>query len=144
MDYSIYLSQPFFFVLFQILILLVTVYAMAQRFKFGTTQEWMGAATPAGKDPQSAECRYADYRRRKAVALHRYVLRCKSILANYVLFGRMNIPFSRRLVADEHRNGTVYHGYAGIGGADILSFQDSLYHQRGVNGGYLSELHCRE
>jgi len=38
-------------------------------------------------------------------------------------------------VADEHRNGTVYHGYAGIGGADILYLsQDREYHQRGVNG----------
>ena len=38
-------------------------------------------------------------------------------------------------MADEHRNGTVYHGYAGIGGTDILYLsQDSLYHQCGVNG----------
>ena len=49
MDYSIYLSQPFFFVLFQILILLVTVYAIGSEFKFGTTQEWMGLPHPQEK-----------------------------------------------------------------------------------------------
>ena len=83
---------------------------------------------------QSAECRYADCRRRKAVTLHRYVLR-------YRHTGKLRVvrtdehTVSRQLVADEHRNDTVYHGYAGIGGADILYLsQDSLYHQRGVNG----------
>ena len=35
MDYSIYLSQPFFFVLFQILILLTTVYSIGGELKFG-------------------------------------------------------------------------------------------------------------
>ena len=76
MDYSIYLSQPFFFVLFQILILLVTVYTIGSEFKFGTTQEWMGAATPAGKDP--ANLRNADMLTAvagKLLPLHRYVLR---------------------------------------------------------------------
>ena len=30
LDYSVYLSQPFFFVLFQVLVLLITVYAGCQ------------------------------------------------------------------------------------------------------------------
>ena len=55
MDYSIYLSQPFFFVLFQILILLVTVYSIGSEFKFGTTQNWMRAATPPDKDPANLQ-----------------------------------------------------------------------------------------
>lgn len=50
MDYSIYLSQPFFFVLFQILILLVTVYAIGSEIKFGTAQEWLKTSIPRGKD----------------------------------------------------------------------------------------------
>ena len=39
MDYSIYLSQPFFFVLFQILILLTTVYSIGGELKFGSAGE---------------------------------------------------------------------------------------------------------
>lgn len=97
MDYSIYLSQPFFFVLFQILILLVTVYAIGSEFKFGTTQEWMGAATPAGKDP--ANLRNADMLTAVAGKLLPYTVMFSviGILANYVLFGRMNIPFQGSL-----------------------------------------------
>lgn len=97
MDYSIYLSQPFFFVLFQILILLVTVYAIGSEFKFGTTQEWMGAATPAGKDP--ANLRNADMLTAVAGKLLPYTVMFSviGILANYVLFGLMNIPFQGSL-----------------------------------------------
>lgn len=97
MDYSIYLSQPFFFVLFQILVLLVTVYAIGSEFKFGTTQEWMGAATPAGKDP--ANLRNADILTAVAGKLLPYTVMFSviGILANYVLFGLMNIPFQGSL-----------------------------------------------
>ena len=97
MDYSIYLSQPFFFVLFQILILLVTVYTIGSEFKFGTTQEWMGAATPAGKDP--ANLRNADMLTAVAGKLLPYTVMFSviGILANYVLFGLMNIPFQGSL-----------------------------------------------
>lgn len=97
MDYSIYLSQPFFFVLFQILILLVTVYAIGSEFKFGTTQEWMGAATPAGKDP--ANLRNADMLTAVAGKLLPYTVMFSviGILANYMLFGLMNIPFQGSL-----------------------------------------------
>ena len=97
MDYSIYLSQPFFFVLFQILILLVTVYAIGSEFKFRTTQEWMGAATPAGKDP--ANLRNADMLTAVAGKLLPYTVMFSviGILANYVLFGLMNIPFQGSL-----------------------------------------------
>lgn len=97
MDYSIYLSQPFFFVLFQILILLVTVYTIGSEFKFGTTQEWMGAATPAGKDP--ANLRNADMLTAVAGKLLPYTVMFSviGILVNYVLFGLMNIPFQGSL-----------------------------------------------
>ncbi len=44
MDYSIYLSQPFFFVLFQILILLTTVYSIGSELKFGSAGEWLEMA----------------------------------------------------------------------------------------------------
>lgn len=44
LDYSVYLSHPFFFVFFQVLILLTTVYAVGSEIKFGTGDEWLAAA----------------------------------------------------------------------------------------------------
>ena len=37
LDYSVYLSQPFFFILFQVIVLLVTVYAVGSEIKKGNT-----------------------------------------------------------------------------------------------------------
>lgn len=44
LDYSVYLSQPFFFVLFQVLILLVTVYCVGSEIKFRTGDNWLAVA----------------------------------------------------------------------------------------------------
>ena len=97
MDYSIYLSQPFFFVLFQILVLLVTVYSIGSEFKFGTTQNWMRAATPPDKDP--ANLQNASILAAVAGKLLPYTLVFSAIgiLANYVLFGPLHIPFQGSL-----------------------------------------------
>ncbi|MBR5541356.1 MAG: ABC transporter permease [Bacteroides sp.] len=43
-NYVIYLSQPFFFVFLQILLLLVTTYALGSESKFGTSDEWLQSA----------------------------------------------------------------------------------------------------
>lgn len=43
-NYAIYLTQPFFFVLLQILLLLVTTYALGSESKFGTSDEWLETA----------------------------------------------------------------------------------------------------
>ena len=43
-NYTIYLSQPFFFVFLQILMLLVTTYALGSESKFGTSDEWLQSA----------------------------------------------------------------------------------------------------
>ena len=43
-NYAVYLSQPFFFVFLQILLLLVTTYALGSESKFGTTDEWLHTA----------------------------------------------------------------------------------------------------
>ena len=43
-NYSVYLSQPFFFVFLQILLLLVTTYALGSESKFGTSDEWLETA----------------------------------------------------------------------------------------------------
>ena len=44
LDYSIYLTNPFFFILLQILILLVTLYVLGSEIKFGTAGNWLQTA----------------------------------------------------------------------------------------------------
>ena len=43
-NYAIYLSQPFFFVFLQVLLLLVITYALGSESKFGTSDEWLESA----------------------------------------------------------------------------------------------------
>ena len=43
-NYAVYLTQPFFFVFLQILLLLVTTYALGSESKFGTSDEWLESA----------------------------------------------------------------------------------------------------
>lgn len=43
-NYTVYLSPLFFFVLLQVLLLLVTVYALGSEGKFGTVDEWLRTA----------------------------------------------------------------------------------------------------
>ena len=43
-NYAIYLSQPFFFVFLQVLLLLVITYALGSESKFGTSDEWLQMA----------------------------------------------------------------------------------------------------
>ena len=43
-NYAIYLSQPFFFVFLQVLLLLVTTYALGSESKFGTSDQWLESA----------------------------------------------------------------------------------------------------
>lgn len=43
-NYTVYLSQPFFFVFLQVLLLLVTIYALGSESKFGTSDEWLHTA----------------------------------------------------------------------------------------------------
>lgn len=44
LDYSIYLTNPFFFVLLQIIILLLTMYILGSEIKFKTADDWLKAA----------------------------------------------------------------------------------------------------
>lgn len=82
LNYSIYLSQPFFFVLFQILILLTTVYAVGSEIKFHTADSWL--ATAQGNIITAVFGKLFPYT-------------CIYILigwfANYVMFGVVHIPF---------------------------------------------------
>lgn len=83
LDYSVYLTHPFFFILFQVLILLVTVYAVGSEIKFRTGDAWLEAAgmnmftAVAGK-----------------LLPYTVVFVVIGIFANYVFFGLMHIPFS--------------------------------------------------
>lgn len=82
MDYSVYLSQPFFFVLFQILILLTTVYSFGIEIKFKTAEEWLTTAN--GNIVTATMGKLLPY-------TLTYIL--IGWLANYVMFGVMHIPF---------------------------------------------------
>ena len=81
MDYSIYLSQPFFFVLFQILILLTTVYSIGGELKFGSAGEWL--KTARGNILTAVAGKLLPYT---------LIFSSIGILANYVLFGPLHIP----------------------------------------------------
>lgn len=83
LDYSVYLSYPFFFVFFQVIILLTTVYAMGTEIKFGTAGEWLAAA-----------------RMNIVIAVvakllpYTIIFSVMSLFANYIMFGPLHIPFS--------------------------------------------------
>lgn len=82
LDYSVYLSQPFFFVLFQVLILLITVYTVGSEIKFRTAHDWLAEAH--GNIVTAVMGKLLPYT----------VIFCLiGILANYVMFGILHIPF---------------------------------------------------
>ncbi len=87
LDYSVYLSQPFFYVLFQILILLMTVYAVGSELKFYTAQEWM--TTARGNIVTAIVGKLLPYT---------FIFSVIGILANYVLYGVLHIPFQGSLL----------------------------------------------
>ncbi len=82
LDYSVYLSNPFFFVFFQVIILLTTVYTIGSELKFGTAATWLATArlnmvvAVAGK-----------------LLPYTVIFSLMSVLANYIMFGVMQIPF---------------------------------------------------
>lgn len=86
MDYSVYLSHPFFFILFQILVLLVTIYSMGSELKFGTAGEWMKTA---GDNMLTAVA--------GKLLPYTVIFSVIGIAANGVLFGPMHIPLEGSL-----------------------------------------------
>lgn len=82
LDYSVYLSQPFFFVLFQVLVLLITVYAVGIEIKFHTAVEWL--ATARG-NMVTALC--------GKLLPYTLIFILIGWFANYVMFGVLHIPF---------------------------------------------------
>ena len=82
MDYSVYLSQPFFFVLFQVLILLTTVYAFGMEIKQRTAEAWL--ATAKGNILIATLGKLLPYT---------FIYLLIGWLGNYVMFGILHIPF---------------------------------------------------
>jgi len=80
-NYTVYLSQPFFFVFLQVLLLLVTVYALGSESKFGTTEEWLQAAQ--GNIGVAVLGKLLPYT---------FIFIAMGVLANAVFFGWMQIP----------------------------------------------------
>ena len=83
LDYSVYLSHPFFFILFQVIILLVTVYVIGSEIKFRTWSGWLDAA---GMNMFTAVV--------GKLLPYTLLFTAIGIFANYVMFGLMHIPFS--------------------------------------------------
>lgn len=83
LDYSVYLSHPFFFILFQVLILLVTVYALGSEIKFRTGDAWLESAD--GNIFTAVVAKLLPYT---------VIFIVMAIFANYVMFGVLHIPFS--------------------------------------------------
>lgn len=83
LDYSVYLSNPFFFIFLQVIILLVTVYVIGSEIKFRTAGEWL--ATARGNILTAVVAKLLPYT---------VIFSIMSILGNYVMFGGMHIPFS--------------------------------------------------
>lgn len=88
LDYSIYLTQPFFFVLFQILILLITIYSLGSEIKFKTATQWLETAqsnmfiATIGK-----------------LLPYTIMFSIIAVFANYIFFGVLHIPHSSGLLA---------------------------------------------
>ncbi len=86
MNYSIYLSNPFFFVLFQILILLITLYSMGNEINNGTAPEWL--ATAKGNIVTAIAGKLCPYT---------IVFTVITVFANYIFFGPLQLPYNSSL-----------------------------------------------
>lgn len=80
-NYAIYLSQPFFFVFLQVLLLLVTTYALGSESKFGTSDEWLQMAK--GNIGLAVIGKLLPYT---------FIFMVMGVLANVVFFNWMQMP----------------------------------------------------
>lgn len=80
-NYTVYLSQPFFFIFLQILLLLVTIYALGSESKFGTSNEWL--LTAKGNIAIAVAGKLLPYS---------FIYIVLGILANFVFFEWIKIP----------------------------------------------------
>lgn len=80
-NYTVYLAQPFFFVMLQVLVLLVTVYALGSETKSGTAAEWLRSA---GGDIGAAVL--------GKLLPYGAAFACVGVFANFIFFGVMRLP----------------------------------------------------
>ena len=80
-NYAIYLSQPFFFVFLQVLLLLVTTYSLGSESKFGTSDEWLQMAK--GNIGIAVIGKLLPYT---------FIFMVMGVLANVVFFNWMQMP----------------------------------------------------
>lgn len=80
-NYAIYLSQPFFFVFLQVLLLLVTTYTLGSESKFGTSDEWLQMAK--GNIGIAVIGKLLPYT---------FIFMVMGVLANVVFFNWMKMP----------------------------------------------------
>ena len=85
-NYTVYLSQPFFFVFLQILLLLVSTYALGSEIKYGTAEEWLQSA--GGNIGIAVLGKLLPYT---------IIFTALGVLANGVFFGWMKIPMPGNL-----------------------------------------------
>ena len=85
-NYAIYLSQPFFFVFLQVLLLLVTTYALGSESKFGTSDEWLQMAK--GNIGIAVIGKLLPYT---------FIFMVMGVLANIVFFNWMKMPLPSSL-----------------------------------------------
>ena len=85
-NYAIYLSQPFFFVFLQVLLLLVTTYALGSESKFGTSDEWLQMAK--GNIGIAVIGKLLPYT---------FIFMVMGVLANVVFFNWMQMPLPSSL-----------------------------------------------
>ena len=88
LDYAVYLSDPFFFVLLQVLVLLVTAYALGSEIKFGTAREWLAAAD--GNIFVAVTAKLLPYTA---------IFVAMGLLGNYLAFGPGHIPHGAGFLA---------------------------------------------
>lgn len=82
-NYTVYLSQPFFYVFLQILLLLVTTYALGSERKNNTYREWLQTAD--GSIGIAVLGKLLPYS---------FIFVGMGIFANWIFFGWMQIPLS--------------------------------------------------
>lgn len=88
LNYAIYLSNPFFFVFLQIIILISTTYAIGSEFKFGTGHKWLQTAD---MNILVAVC--------GKLLPYTIIFTVMAIFANYVQFGWAEIPYNCSLLS---------------------------------------------
>lgn len=117
MDYSVYLTQPFFFVFLQVILLLVTTYSIGSEGKFHTSANWLAVAD--GNIWVAVTAKLLPYS---------FIFIVMSILANYVFFWCHAYTDGLWFLGVESYFGTIGHCYAGAGGFSVLSFSCVEYY----------------